>query len=115
MKKLLAVLSLLALTTVSSAESPKYLAFVDGNTLLSFLEEEKGSAKNYVALGFIQGVSDTLASLDFVCLPKKSNPQQLMDMAKNYLKDNPSTRHNASADTIGFLYMKTFPCNDSPK
>ena len=115
MKKLSAVLALLALSTLSSAERNYGLSFVDGNTLLRWLEAETTDVENIVAVGYIQGVADTLTSAGFVCLPKNSTPKQLMDMAKNHLKNKPSKRHYAPGDAIGALYMTTFPCTDSPK
>ena len=109
MKKLLAVLLLLALSTVSSAG-----VFIYGWSLLSFLEEGTENSVS-IATGYVLGVSDTLSALNLICVPDNIDNGQLTVMAKNHLKNNPSIRHKGSADEIGALYIRTFPCNDSPK
>jgi len=113
MKKLLVVLALLTVSTVSSAEG--FIAYVSGNKLFSWLEKEDGVYEVTVSLGYIQGVADALATQGFLCLPKNVTPNQLNAMAKNHLENDPSIRHYAAADQIGTLFMTTFPCNDSPK
>ena len=114
MKKLLVVL-LLTLPTVSSAESDGFFIFVLGNKLFSWIEEKDNLAVFGLSIGYVQGISDTLSIQGHICIPKNSTPNQLKDMAENYLKNNPSKRHYAAADSIGGLYMRTFPCNDLPK
>ena len=112
MKKLLVVL-LLAFPTLSSAEA--VTAYISGNELFSWIEKDSESWKKTISVGYIQGVADALSVQGNLCLPKTVSVDQLKAIAKNHIKNNPSKRHYAAADTVGSLFITTFPCNDSPK
>ena len=44
------------------------------------------------------------------CVPETVTSIQITDMYINYLRDNPSERHHASASTILAMLEKKFPC-----
>ena len=112
MKKLLVVF-LLTLPTVSSAET--VTAYISGNKFFSWIEKEGERWEMTISVGYIQGVADALAVQGNLCLPKTVNADQLKAIAKKHLKNNPSERHYAAADSIGSVFITTFPCNNSPK
>ena len=116
MKKLLAVLSLLAVSTVSYAESEsgKHSAFVDGNMLYGFLQSDN-KYEQRLGQGFVVGVADYASSLKLACLPKGVTPGQLADIVKKYYEDEPTSRHQGAGAQIGVFFMVTFPCKDTPK
>lgn len=94
---------LTALLLCSSAQA----AYFDGNILLARMNGT--TQERMQALGYIQGVHDTLQ--DFVvCSPANVTAGQVMDMTKNFLDNTPAIRHlNADAIVMRVL-ATTWPC-----
>lgn len=104
MKKLL--ISLLFVPVMAHAE------FHSGNSLLDKLKSPEVMDR-IQALGYIQGVSDTLQNGSH-CIPGNVTAGQLVDMVKNYLENVPMVR-NKTADEIVVHVLKTaWPCANRP-
>jgi hypothetical protein len=99
MKKLLA--TILFVPSMANAE------FFNGNTLLNLMN---GSVPEQIqALGYVQGVFDTLHSA-VICPPQNVSAGQVNDMIKNYITNSPATRHH-TADFIILTALKDlWPC-----
>jgi len=82
-------------------------AYFDGNILLARMN---GTTQDRMqALGYIQGVHDTLHGV-IICSPANVTGGQVMDMTKNFLDNTPAIRHmNADAIVMRVL-ATTWPC-----
>jgi hypothetical protein len=99
MKRLLAVL--LFVPAMAHAE------FFSGNTLLARLNGD--SLDRVQALGYIQGISDAYVRVIF-CPPENVTAGQLSDMIRNYLTNNPATRHKTADALIAEAFGQVWPC-----
>ena len=82
-------------------------AFKTGNDL----KAECFSANAAIELackGFIVGVTD--ARGDVICLPANVSVQQITDVVKKYLDDNPTVLHYSAHSIIRRVLSSTFPC-----
>ena len=101
MKKLLLCMALCATTTANAA-------FMTGNELLRHMNDTNYFGQGH-ALGYVMGVSDVFTG-ESHCLPPGVNAGQVMDVVKNFLINNPETRHRP-ADVIVYAVLKnSFPC-----
>jgi hypothetical protein len=98
MKKLIfALVTYVALTAFAQHKQ-------DGNELLVHINEET-SFSYAVALGYIRGVSDSMA-----CIPSQVNNGQLVDIVKKYLEQNPESRHEYRGVLVIRALSKAYPC-----
>jgi hypothetical protein len=100
MKKWIAVLALCSGT--AQAE------FLSGNDLLSMMDGDTHTDKG-MALGFVAGVSDVLASIS-ICAPKSVNLGQMHDIARRHLRDNPQSRHMTAESQVRIALERVWPC-----
>ena len=102
MKKVtIAATLLLALTA--------HAEFKDGNKLLSQMQKEYAGNDWFNAIGYVTGVVDAHNGTLF-CVPATSTASQLFDLSKQYIRDNPSTRHLPADLLIAVALGKPFPC-----
>jgi hypothetical protein len=95
----------------------------DGNSLLEICKAPEGSQARYNCLGYVLGVSDTLADLTTMgalpgspCLPTGVTAGQMSDVVVKYLAENPKNRSFSSASlVIGALTTAWPPCNKQGK
>ena len=81
--------------------------FFDGNKLLARI---KGDGYDYAsAIGYVIGVSDTTRSVAH-CPPENVTAGQILDMVKQHLEDNPSTRHFTGDQHVVYVLKKAWPC-----
>jgi hypothetical protein len=82
--------------------------FKSGNELLDHVNADnyynKGSA-----LGYMTGVVDAYAGIYF-CPPVTITGGQVQDIVRNYLTQNPSTRHEGASILVYRAIVEFFPC-----
>lgn len=114
MKKLsLITLSLLMATTFSANA-------LTGNDLHDFCKSESESSCIAIISGTVRGFefAEQVHSEKIrpaLCIPPTVKNSQLIDIVKNYLKANPSERHNDLHGLVIVAVMDAFPCNKKTK
>lgn len=87
-------------------------SFNNGNELHTRCSEN-GFAEGY-CFGYIAGISDVLSNAaigDFnACQPKDVTVQQVVDVVKKYLKENPQDRHFTANSLVAYALSEAFPC-----
>ena len=76
------------------------------------------NARGKIACGaYIMGSFDQLVAMQdtmsrkLVCgVTSETKAQQIVDIVKNHLAENPEDRHNTAASIVGFAIMRAFPC-----
>jgi hypothetical protein len=63
---------------------------------------------------YILGVHDALSVLDLVCVPDGVTGNQLRDVMKLYLENNPQRLHYVAADLIETALLEAWPCEKQP-
>ena len=111
MKKLFASLFLVAFSANSYAQ-------IDGNTLHQLCNSTSESAKISCTI-YIRGVLDASIAMEdlhkipkkqkLMCMPGEVSRYQMIDVAKNYLRDHPEERHNSGLVLI-INSMQKFEC-----
>lgn len=91
---------------------------VTGNDLYKWMQSNDSVSKAY-SESYILGVTDSLALVfglsdeakrPYPCLPKNGAYQQIFDVTKKYLADNPQKRHE-NAYILSFKAIReAFPC-----
>jgi len=100
MKKLIAI----ALMVPAMA----YAEFRTGNQLLTEIQSDS-VVERMVSLGYIMAVTDTLRLINH-CPPNNVTAGQLQDMVKNYLTNNPQTRHQPADTLVLTVLRQAWPC-----
>lgn len=81
--------------------------FFDGNKLLARI---KGDTYDYAnAIGYVIGVADMMRNIAH-CPPDNITAGQILDMVKQHLEDNPSTRHFTGDQHVVYVLKKAWPC-----
>ena len=96
---------------------------LDGNQLYSKCTSQATWELNFCD-SYIWGVAEGVTSMDLIysknskglfqqliCTPKGVVPQQIIDVVKKYLKDNPQNRADAATQSVLIALTKAFPCN----
>jgi hypothetical protein len=92
-----------------------FLGFVTGNRLLEICTP----AQQPTCYAYVEGVADdaqsTFSALHMgrnalFCLPQGVTSRQLVDIATNYLRDHPETRHNVASANVVLAFANAFPC-----
>lgn len=99
MKKLIAPL-IIALSASAHAQ------FYSGNELFERLNDPE---RQFFALGFIAGVSDSNVGV-WHCPPERVTLGQTRDVVHRELKANPDERHLSAAVLVGAYLQRTWPC-----
>lgn len=101
----LRLFALLAILFPSSALS------LSGNELLEDCQSDLDFSYG-TCLGFIYGSSRTLISFSdgVVCVPSGVNVEQKVDVVVQYLKQNPTIRHQAAELLIAKSLRRAWPC-----
>src|ERR1700733_12575609 len=118
MKGIILALALLAPLTTNADELffDSSQSFVTGNVLYGWCTEPVGSFNVGLCEGYIEAVSDVadaLKSLD-VCTPQHVTVQEVVDIVKKYLADNPAKRHFTAYGTVINALSAVFPCPKRP-
>ena len=79
----------------------------DGNQLLDFMNDKADISEGF-AYGYITGISN------MVCRPKGTTNQQMYDVVKKYLVQNPQVRHENMGDIVLTALNEAFPCKKDP-
>jgi hypothetical protein len=87
-------------------------AFMSGNELLSQCDAPASDSKQTSCLGYVQGVVDAYAGHLF-CIPAGVTVGQARDIARNFLRAHPESRHYSAADEVGRALIAAFPCENS--
>ena len=82
---------------------------IDGNKLLGQLQSSD-KIDNYIAGWYIIGGADQLSLEEAICLPSTGESGQVIDVVKNYLINNPETRHHNAAALIFVALTDKFSC-----
>jgi hypothetical protein len=72
----------------------------------------KIACRAYIMGSFDQLVAmQDIMSRKLVCgVTSETKAQQIIDVVKNHLAENPEDRHNTAASIVGFAIMRAFPC-----
>jgi hypothetical protein len=92
---------------------PAHAEFVDGNKLLSRIDNSSSYYEQGAAMGYIMGVADTGLGI-LHCAPPNVTAGQLQDMVRNYLINVPAQRHQSADILINRVLKATWPCPDRP-
>ena len=96
--------------------------FISGTALLISCQAPKGSIDRVACSGYIMGFYDALGDADTergmgrgfgdvkFCRPKGATPDQMADIVKKYLEDNPQVRHEGVPAYIAVALYKAWPC-----
>ena len=118
MKKLIisSVLMLVMLPSISSAQ------LRTGNDLYS-LCTNRGGPETYACIAWFSAHRNTVYYVDQVlkvlgtqgptkpfCIPQNVTTGQVKDVAVNYLRDNPETRHRDAVLLVGAALLRAWPC-----
>jgi hypothetical protein len=84
--------------------------FFTGNTLKDYCDAGQGTGRSGLCIGFIVGVHDSTEYSGQFCIPASVQAEQLIDVVKIFLEQNPQLRHlNATGAVVGSL-SAAFPC-----
>lgn len=89
---------------------PAHAEFKDGNRLYGQMQKEYGSYDWFNAMGYVTGVADTISGI-MACGPTGGVPaQQVYDITKQYMEENPAIRHLPADQLITRALSRVFPC-----
>ena len=109
MIKIFLTLALLTLSTTASSWGGN--ALVNGNKLWEFCEPDEANFSDGMCAGYILGVHDqgryeTYGS----CIPNGVSAEQMIDLTRNYLRDNPAQRHKSGEALVAAAFTDAWPC-----
>ena len=102
MKRIALALFLAATPLLASAQ------FLNGNELLTKCTSPD-AIQRMDCLGYVSGVTDTLATVT-VCPPQGVSRGQVQDMVVQFLSSVPAERHRPADVLVGSLLSSTWPC-----
>lgn len=105
------IVSALALA-MAVLSSPATAQFADGNELRAICKENPDLALTY-AIGVLDAAymyQQLMGVKDRICLPETLHPEQVRDVACNYLEENPADRHHLGADLVAESAATAWPC-----
>jgi hypothetical protein len=79
--------------------------------LFESCELDDASFEDGVCYGYVFGVYDVMSELT-VCAPAGVTGQQLVNIVRKYLKENPEDLHHKAASIVNFALAPVFPCPD---
>ena len=82
-----------------------------GNDLLQRMTSESGAS---IALGYVAGVSDAFEG-DIFCAPEGATLRQASDMVRQWMTDNPQSRHLSGALIVAAVLRQHWPCQAKPQ
>jgi hypothetical protein len=100
MKKLFLILAFFSASAFAQIKQ-------DGNQLLIDLKNPKTSIGEGLAMGYIAGIADISPH---ICPSENVAYGQIYDVVKNYLENNPATRHEHRSILVSRALIPTFPC-----
>lgn len=113
--KLLRHITIAALVFTSQAHAASYSGNDLQNGIAEFNKLMSGDKRADVdriglALGYIRGATDTLSSIALICPPSGSNVNQMVQITKKYLDENPALLHQTAALLVTSAAREAFPC-----
>lgn len=109
------IVALSVLVPSGASAEPTIRNFENGNRLLEVCDRPE--AEREFCRGYVAGVMDALAQVSadtgmppFVCRPQGLVPSQIADVAVNYIKAHPETRHTGAAGLVINAAAAAFPC-----
>ena len=82
-----------------------YQAFENGNALYKHCE-----ARDSFCADYLEGVADTLISVDIGCVPAGVTAGQMRDVITKYLNNHPETRRYVAASLVYLALDEAFGC-----
>ena len=66
-------------------------------------------------IGYITAITDALSSGNLVngfkaCIPINADMNQIVDVVKNFIRDNPEKRHLVAVGLVAEAFARAFPC-----
>lgn len=104
----------IALASLPSPAAP--MAFESGNDLFTKCSSDDASPAFIYCLGFVTAIADTMADRSdpfsgyYACFPNGVTKGQVLDVAMQYLRQNPQYRHFSAATLVAAAYAEAFPC-----
>jgi hypothetical protein len=115
-RNILLVAALGCLIVSQAQAQTKSGAFYDGNKLLQYCSPGDTPTHQGICIGYIAGLADALSSPGAsinglkACIPTGVKQGQVMDVAINYLKAHPETRHYTADSLVAQALRDVFPC-----
>jgi hypothetical protein len=110
---------MLALAFAAAIAAPAPQAdgsFFTGNDLHEVCQSTEGFHEVMCTV-YIAGVNDAMVTViaskaikPLYCLPKHVDGEQLADIVRKYLKNNPASRHTAASSIVMIALRVSFPC-----
>ena len=82
--------------------------FKNGNDILNNINNDNYYNKGH-SMGYIMGLLDAYSNI-FICPPSELTGGQAQDIVKNYLVQNPATRHQGASGLVYSALVEFFPC-----
>jgi len=108
----------LALSPIAASAAPA----ISGNDWASYCSAPMGTQRWGYCFGYTRGVGDgfniwrTLRpDTALICIPATVQAEQLVDVAKEYIKRNPRDRHDDAVELLGLAFKEAWPCKDQPR
>jgi len=108
-KKLATIAALVMLLGSPISYAASYAAILSGNKLLESCELDDASFRDGVCYGYVFAVYDMVGP---VCTPASVKGEQLVNIVRKYLKENPEDLHHKAAVIVNFALSQVFPCPD---
>ena len=101
---------------ISLATAVAAAGYRNGNDLYRHLTAGQNTFSEGVAYGYIIGVADATKdarrdAFGFCwSIPNGVQPEQLADIVRRYLEQNPDKRQYSAASIVGAAFQGSFPC-----
>lgn len=95
------------------------IAFVSGNELTAQCVSADRQQQSHCS-GYITGAMDGISISETIstpgthsfCVPAIANPTQIVDVVKNYIRNNPAQRSRTASAIVYLALREAFPCKN---
>jgi Ssp1 endopeptidase immunity protein Rap1a len=108
---LFAMAAIIVFITSVASPSDVRAAPMTGNELLAYCDDVSSSARQVGCITYVLGVVDSTVQAGGFCLPEGVKGKQLSDVAAQYIRDHPTTRHLPAHFLILQAMIFGFPCS----
>lgn len=109
-KKLVTITALAML--LGSPNSHASVSAVTGNELVEYCDTPEDGLLIGYCHGFVNGVSNLAVTAALVCPPGGVTEEQLVNIVRKSMKENPEMLHLNAVGLVTFAISKVFPCSE---
>ena len=112
--RMIALVYLMLVSVASAGQDSISSSFYTGNTLYALCQGESEADKTGCMM-YVAGIYDANSWIEKkqTCTPESVTLNQIVDVAKKGLSDNPADRHLGAASLVGYYLGIAFPCLNS--